>query len=116
MGGGLAQSDLRIESRVEGTFVHVFEDIEEGVAMDARLLDSARGLFLLLLLAVPRAYRGVKDDCRRSLGPLGVRGGLKIDLGPGRISFDFAYCDEREDDGEGEKAIVCEGWWYLFWV
>lgn len=48
--------------------------------MDARFLESARGLFLLLLLAVPEAYRGVNEDCRRSLGPLGVRGGLKIDL------------------------------------
>jgi hypothetical protein len=53
-GGGLAQSDRRIESRVEGTLVHVFEDIEYGVATDARL-ESARGLFLLLLLAVPDA-------------------------------------------------------------
>lgn len=58
----------------------MLEDMEYGVAMDARLRESARGLFLLLLLAVPEAYRGVKDDCRRLLSPLGVRGGLKIDL------------------------------------
>jgi hypothetical protein len=70
-GGGLAQSERTIESLVEGTFVHVFDDIEYGVATDARL-ESVRDRFLLLLLAVPAAYRGVKEDCRRSTLAAGV--------------------------------------------
>jgi hypothetical protein len=118
-GGGLAQSDRKIESRVEGTFVHVFEDIEYGVATDARL-ESGRDRFLLLLLAVPEAYRGVNEGCRRSrstLAPLGVSGGLKMfELRPGRVSIVLAYCDEREGEREGEKAIVWVGLWCLFWM
>lgn len=59
---------------------------------------------------MPEAYRGVKEDWRRSLAALGVRGGLKIlEWRPGRGSAILGFCDEREGEREGEKDIVLVG-------
>lgn len=78
--------------------------------MGAQFRESARGRFLSLLLAVPEAYRGANEDWRRSLAALGVRGGLKMfECRPGRGSAILGYCDEREGEREGEKAIVWMG-------